>query len=440
MNKSISHLDEGRSNSITLLTRMIEEEPDIERAVLIEDIFGMFRVVLWCVKDCRADLQTRIDAEFFQAAGPFWSREIWIGPGKAKADQMIFDRAWNEGYELAPKLRFNERHRAKGGWIHAPIDPPWPIAEGEEQSPPIVSFYSFKGGIGRTTALAGFAIQQARAGQRVVVVDLDLDAPGVGALLNPGEGVPGARWGAVDYILEQPVLKKVDLRDYYHVYAREDVTGAGEILVVPAGQIDENYLGKIARIDLEPPPTGEEHPLQHLLRQIREEAKPQWILLDLRAGLSEVAGFALGGLAHLNILFGTTSEQSWQGLDLVIDRIGADRVRRNQMQGECLIVQGMTPANPATAKLSEEQFEIRIREEFTQRYYSRDPADPEEDRFWYIRDMESQDAPHVPIHIRYSESLAFFTSLEDVADVLIQSDDYKKLFQRILSRFAKEEP
>jgi cellulose biosynthesis protein BcsQ len=440
MNKSISHLDEARRNSITLLTRMIEEERDIERSVLIEDIFGMIRIVLWCIKQCGADLQERIETNFSNAVGPFWSGEIWIAPGKTVADGVIFERAWSEGHEVTPKLRLYERHRAKGGWLQTPGDPPWAVAEEGVPSPPVVSFYSFKGGIGRTTALAAFAIQQARTGQRVVVVDLDLDAPGVGTLLSPGEGIPGARWGVVDYILEQPVLKKVDFRDYYHVYARENVTGAGEILVVPAGQIDENYLGKVARIDLEPPSTGEEHPLQYLLRQICEEAKPQWILLDLRAGLSEVAGFALGALAHLNILFGTSSEQSWQGLGLVIDRIGAARVRRNQMQSECLIVQGMTPANPATAKLSEEQFEIRAREEFTQLYYSKDPADPEEDRFWYIRDMESQDAPHVPIHIRYSETLAFFQSLEEVADVLIQSDDYRKFFQRILSRFAEEEP
>ena len=38
------------------------------------------------------------------------------------------------------------------------------------------------GGVGRSTALAAFAIQRARLGERVAVVDLDLDAPGIGAL------------------------------------------------------------------------------------------------------------------------------------------------------------------------------------------------------------------------------------------------------------------
>jgi cellulose biosynthesis protein BcsQ len=440
MNIPRKHFDEARFGAAERLRTLVEHEKIIERAVLIDDVFGKIRVIVWAPQESVPDLKKRIADALADASGLFWSGEIWIAPGKSETDRIMFDRAWKESSEITSKLRRADRHRTRGTWLGGLSEPPWPIHETTDvPAPPSVSFYSFKGGVGRTTALAAFAIQRARAGQRVVVIDFDLDAPGVGTLLNPGEGIPGARWGVLDYLLEKPIIKEVDLRDYYHVCAREAVTGSGEVFVIPAGHMDENYLSKLTRVDLEPPPLGEKHPLQHLLLQIRDELQPQWILLDSRAGLSEAAGFALSGLAHLNVLFGTSSEQSWQGLRLIIDRIGAQRVHQDQLQAECLLVQAMVPANPETAKLAQEQFESRAQDEFGEHYYAENPEDAEEDLFWYIRDMESQDAPHVPIPIHYSDRLAVFSTLDEVADVLAKTDDYQRLGDRITNRFAEVE-
>ena len=62
------------------------------------------------------------------------------------------------------------------------------------------TFYSFKGGVGRTMALANVAVHLARRGRRVLVVDFDLDAPGLDTFppLRPEEPVPGL----VDYVVE----------------------------------------------------------------------------------------------------------------------------------------------------------------------------------------------------------------------------------------------
>jgi MinD-like ATPase involved in chromosome partitioning or flagellar assembly len=54
-------------------------------------------------------------------------------------------------------------------------------------SPPepgrIITFYSYKGGTGRSMALANYAVYLARmpemAGKRVLVIDWDLEAPGL---------------------------------------------------------------------------------------------------------------------------------------------------------------------------------------------------------------------------------------------------------------------
>src|SRR5258708_6648994 len=41
-----------------------------------------------------------------------------------------------------------------------------------------ITFYSFKGGVGRTTALVNLAFALARRGMRMLLWDLDLEAPG----------------------------------------------------------------------------------------------------------------------------------------------------------------------------------------------------------------------------------------------------------------------
>jgi hypothetical protein len=317
------------------------------------------------------------------------------------------------------------------------VEPPWQTDDAaRDYGSPIVTFYSFRGGVGRTTALTAFALQRANKGELVMVVDLDMEAPGVGTLLSAEAGL-SVRWGVVDYLLEQPLLKSVDLRDYSYL-ASPQLTGAGEVFVVPAGRFDEHYLTKLARVDFNPPPSGsdEPHPLQSLLLQIRDEFQPHWILLDSRTGLSEVAGFALGGFAHLNVVFGTTSEQSWQGLHYAIQRLGADRVQRGLAQAECLLVQGMVSDNPEVSEPSESMFSLRAEDEFRNFYYAEDPEDPEEDRLWYIRDMESRDAPHVPVPLYYTQRLTFFTALEKVKEALLTSHDYVNLCERIASRFT----
>jgi MinD-like ATPase involved in chromosome partitioning or flagellar assembly len=43
----------------------------------------------------------------------------------------------------------------------------------------VITFYSFKGGVGRSMALANVAVLLARASNRVLCIDWDLEAPGL---------------------------------------------------------------------------------------------------------------------------------------------------------------------------------------------------------------------------------------------------------------------
>ncbi len=434
------HMDEARHDAATAMRAIVEREHAIERAVLIDDLFGRLRVVVWAREGNAGAIRGQIEETLRKVAEPYWSGEIWIASGAPESEEKIYEKAWEEGkaFEGSDRFRLTSRHRSHETWMQMPTEPPWKAPGGEAAGgPPIVVFYSFKGGMGRSTALASFAIRRAREGERVVVLDFDLDAPGLGTLLASDEVGTTAPWGVVDYLLEGP-FGEVDLQDYYHACRREKVTGPGEILVVPAGRLNSDYLGKLSRIDFELPSQKEKHHiLLTLFREIREKLNPKWLLLDARAGLSEPAGLLLGGHAHLHALFGTSSEQSWRGLRLVLHRLGAERVFENLPQLDCLLVQAMVPEDSRASAIARGTFSDRARDEFADHYYAPDPEDPEEDRFWYVRDLEDEDAPHAPVAISYQPKLAHFEKLDDVADALADSPDYRGFANRIVARFQE---
>jgi len=427
------HFDEAGHSCIESLQRLCDSEAAIDRAVLIEDVFGKIRAIAWLQKDAPEDLRNRIAAELSESGKDFWAGDLWVPDGNSVSDNAVYEAAWEQGIEVSAKLRLTERYRSKGFWLNPPIEPAW-----FPPAPPVIAFYSFKGGVGRTTALASFAVQRARAGERVVVLDLDTEAPGIGTLLDPGEGIPGASWGVLDYLLERPLLSATpDLRDYYHGCVRTEVTGSGEILVIPAGRLNMDFLAKLSRVDFQPAVPSENHPLMLLLEQVRIRLQPQWILLDCRAGISDAAGFVLSGLPHLAVLFGTTSEQSWLGLRLILERLGAERVHRDLPQLECLVVHAMVPDEPATRARAESDFLSRSLDEFTDHYYKKNPSPIEEgDDYWYVQDIEAEFAPHIPAVLPYKSKLAFVKRIDDVADDLAADLDYRGFADRITSRFA----
>ncbi len=440
------HMDEARKAALKVLREEIRAggADGANRTVLVEDLFGRLRLVVFSQGTNGGGSGVEgIEAGLRLVASPYWTGETLVASAGRTADLALAERAWKEGLpdeELPDRLRVLDRHRNRGWWFETGTQPPWGAPSKDRPAPPILSFYSFKGGVGRTTALAAFAIQRARAGESVVVVDADLDAPGVGQLLSNEEPDSIPPWGLADFLLERR-LGPVDLGDYFYSCRSEAIVGRGSISVVPTGRLDEGYLGKLARLDLEPAQQGDGgETLVQLLTQLRDERQPDWILLDSRAGLADPAGALLGGLAHLNVLFGTSGESSWAGLRIVLGRLGRERVRRGLPQADCVLVHGMV-----SAEVSEEaraEFKGRSLDEFEEVFYAADPDDEEERStdVWYVGDAESGDAPHVPVPIHYNHRLAFFSRLEAVADLLAGEPDYVALTQRVAARFRREEP
>ena len=432
------HLDEARAGAVSALNGLLTGTAAIERAVLIDDLFGRVRAIVWPALGAdETGLREAIVATLRSASGQYWTGDLWlVGTAATKNDQIFFDAAWSEGVAVdsTGRLRLNDRHRNRSAWFlpRERSRPIWAM----EPGPPVVVFHSIKGGVGRTTALASYAISRARRGERIAVVDFDLDAPGLGRLLDAdGEGTT-ARWGVVDFLLES--TENLPLDDYRHACARELVTGGRTIDVFPAGSLDDSYLTKLARVDLEVGSDAANHPLQTLLRRIRDELHPAAILIDARAGLSPAAGLLLSGLAHLHILFATTSAQSLSGLSRVVRHLGFEQARRRLPQSECVVVQAMVPDNTEIAATAQADFTMQVEAIFRDHYYTAERDD--EDRLWSIDDMSSSVAPHMPVPISYRDRLAFFRQIDHVANQLASDLDYAALKERVDARLGLPSP
>jgi len=192
-----------------------------------------------------------------------------------------------------------------------------------------ITFYSYKGGSGRTLAVANAARYLARFGQKVVAVDFDVEAPGLhykfsldqeGASLDINNGV-------LDYIhtFATEGIIPDSLEDYVvQVPLSPDSTGT--ILVMPAGRVPfSEYWQKLAQINWHellyaPGARGIEFFLEFKER-IRATYNPDFLLIDSRTGITELGGVATAVLPEKMICFLSNSRENLEGARAILRSI-----------------------------------------------------------------------------------------------------------------------
>jgi hypothetical protein len=69
------HFDEARTRAIEAVKSQLAHAPPDVRAVLIDDLFGRLRLVLWAVDPNAAkSLEATLQEVLEEAAGPYWTR------------------------------------------------------------------------------------------------------------------------------------------------------------------------------------------------------------------------------------------------------------------------------------------------------------------------------------------------------------------------------
>ncbi|MFN8354590.1 MAG: hypothetical protein U0Y10_09095 [Spirosomataceae bacterium] len=216
--------------------------------------------------------------------------------------------------------------------FHSLLDDVNTVQEGRKL-PPVVTFYSYKGGMGRTTTLASFASYYAmHYKKKVVMIDCDLEAPGFNNFFDLSAERLENRSGFVEYLIDKQAQDtSLDLENYI-LEVDKDFSGEGTIYVMPAGNVSTNpisdapdapthlqhYLEALARIDI----ANEynfSNAFQDLIGEIDKKYQPDVILIDSRTGFNDIFGIAAFDLSELVVGFFGSSEQTLPGLYYFLD-------------------------------------------------------------------------------------------------------------------------
>ena len=183
-----------------------------------------------------------------------------------------------------------------------------------------VVFYSYKGGVGRTTALIQTAFQLARQGKRVVLVDMDVEAPGLQSLLPPtdkpvDEGLIDYLWERQTCFFDENHQPQIELTNI--IYGVKDSQSRRDLFIVPAGKIGQRYIQRLSILSTTHLFSANTDPWYQFEEELWKQYQPDIMLIDARTGLNEWGGLSLLQLADEAFVVLYPSQQNAEGICFV---------------------------------------------------------------------------------------------------------------------------
>ena len=417
----------------------------LSEATIIRDVFG--KLSFWFSGTGSLD-KNGLETALHRQLGDYDAQHIfWTGENYNELTQALLQevdaRRHLDSTDGNCTWYLLERTIAKKAWLDysGQVTPIWSYDDAESgKQPKIVTFYSFKGGMGRTTALAATALLLAQHGRHVLAIDTDIEAPGLATLFFDENQI---QHGTVDFYLEPstrsqgtinmtPYLKQVD-----DPKLTEGMTGS--IYIIPAGSVDDHYVQKLGRIDYQDiVENGMRDQLTRLIESaanfIQSSGYPlDYILLDARAGFHDMGGVVTAHLPHGAVLFGKNNTQSWNGLRQVIQTLAST-------QSEPLSI-AIVASMSGDSEEQRQLFKSRAHTLCCENYYAYLPDD--------VPGIDAEEVAHTPIYIPYasglSEEVRLYSDGSEVQNRMVAqaksvlcSAEYGKIENRIRQWFGDE--
>jgi cellulose biosynthesis protein BcsQ len=202
----------------------------------------------------------------------------------------------------------------------------------------LTTFYSYAGGVGRSFLLANVAWLLARAGQRVLCLDWDLEAPGLHRYLDP-QGTDTR--GTLDLLLhlrDHPEGPPAPWQDWVRPLPGPWRT-TGCLHLMTAGQGMGEYTRRLSGLHWD---RLFAEGIADRVEAVRAELVRAYdhVLIDSRTGITDVGGICAAQLPDLLVLVFTASAQSLEGALDVAQKAQASRARLPLDRGgfDCLPV------------------------------------------------------------------------------------------------------
>ncbi len=278
----------------------------------------------------------------------------------------------------------------------------------------IVTFYSYKGGTGRTMAMANVGWILASAGHRVLMVDWDLEAPGLHRYLHPFlhdkelVSTAGVMDIVMDFAVQATTPASTDAErdpDWYlpladvlrHAISINWQFGKGQLDILPAGQQSPAYAARVNSFNWDNfyERLGGGTFLEALRESMRREY--DYVLIDSRTGVSDTSGICTVQMPDQIVVCFTLNRQSIEGAAAVTRSVVDARVKAGRTRTRVFPV-------PTRVEKAEKERLDAARAAARQRFDEFLPHVPEAQRGAYWDEIELAYQPYYA----YEEVLATF--------------------------------
>jgi Mrp family chromosome partitioning ATPase len=407
----------------------------LEGGLVVRDTSGRLRFL-----DSRSspsgEQRDQFEMKIQTSLGPYARQDGVLGFVDEPGVQRLLDLRLTEAFTIehdSVRYSFLDRRIVGMPWLNAPH-------EGLAMPPRIV-FASLKGGVGRSTALAVVASDLARRNKNVLVVDLDLEAPGIGDMLLEGDRLP--RFGTLDYLVERGIqgIEDTQLTDFVGISSLTTPEG-GRVDVLPVfGELVDEYpantLPKLARALIEDidsdgttVPIGAK--ISRMLDRFTTRGAYDAILIDCRAGLSEIAAPGILDLGATVLLFGTAQRQTIRGYESLFAglKLLAERDLRSGRSAAWRMRLKAVLAKASSVGEVAERYRDDLFDLFADNLYDSE-SDEQDGEEAISYDIDDPTAPHWPLVVPFSQSFMDFDPTRKPDQLSV--DFYESTFRPFLS-------
>ncbi|MBF8271980.1 MAG: chromosome partitioning protein ParA [Magnetococcales bacterium] len=188
--------------------------------------------------------------------------------------------------------------------------------------PPILAFHSFKGGVGRTLCALATTLAYTAHHKKVLLVDADFEAPGISFLFE--KRMPDPDFAMAD-LLTMIHADPDPKGDNALASAKKGIAGQrlGDVYILPCFR----HLQDSVSLEIRPEHlvASTVHPpffLSDILSRLGKELGVDVVIVDLRAGLSDLSSPIILDPRIKRILVANASGQSIRGTQFLIQEIG----------------------------------------------------------------------------------------------------------------------
>ncbi|WP_420463148.1 KGGVGR-motif variant AAA ATPase [Candidatus Palauibacter sp.] len=311
----------------------------------------------------------------------------------------------------------------------------WTVPDpSSEHHPARYVLYSVKGGVGRSTTAAVLAWHLARQAEDVLVIDLDLESPGLASAMLEPPAEP--EFGVTDWFVEE-LVGQGD-----HVVSR--MTGKpswahdlpGRVLVAPAhGRKPGEYLAKLGRTYMDTAIDPWTSRLKRLVVNLETEFSPTVVLIESRSGLHDIAAATVTDLDAEVMLFAVDSDSHWTDYGILFDHWARTNMA-SRIRERLSIVSALTPETDT------ERYVERFRE--NARILLRDRLQDEivdlgETDEGVSADLSSEEGQHDPLVIHWTRGFAAGISLRKLERTTV-AQAYREFLRRFDLLYRSPEP